>query len=72
MKKRFKLFSDAFAITCKKCGSQDIDVNDIIVCSECGIFYFDAKCKKCGNKYDYTKKLEEIERSSKCLKQNKN
>lgn len=61
MRKRYVRFDDLFTVTCKKCGSTNVDLwtED---CSECGNSVT-ASCSKCGSHYAYHefKKIEEDE-----------
>ena len=51
MYKRFMNLKDFCIITCKKCGSEDVDLT-AEDCPECG-FIIKSECNNCGQKYDY-------------------
>jgi ribosomal protein L37E len=51
MPKRFQQLEDLFTITCKKCGSTDVDLS-INECQECGN-NIEARCRNCKQEYKY-------------------
>lgn len=59
MSMRYLQLKDLFEIKCRKCGSNDIDINGED-CHECGVC-INAECNNCNSKYDYHKFIQIIE-----------
>ena len=48
--KRYQKLTDLFTVTCKKCGSTDVDLFGDN-CEQCGLSVI-AECNKCKSRFD--------------------